>query len=125
MTQTDNNGDTIESTPVHHEPDRLTALHDDIRSLRESVDYNIRDLTAAITKLVKIEERQTYQMRAYNAVILRAEKAETKFDLLEARVDTLEKDAPLQRTISKWILSAVWTICFAAVGGLLKLLGIY
>lgn len=96
--------------------DRFSELHTDIKSLRESLEVNMREMTAAITKLVRFEERQAFMMKAHEAAVKRSEKAEVDFDALTSRVETLEKDAPMQRTVNKWVLTAVYTIAASAVG---------
>ena len=104
--------------------DSLTAMHADISGLREGVSENIKELTLAITKLVKIEEKQTYMAKAYDALVRQNEKNDTRHEALELRVDTLEKDAPMQKRVTNWIITLILGVAAGAVYGALKLIGI-
>ena len=104
--------------------DSLTAMHTDISGLREGVSDNIKELTLAITKLVKIEEKQTYMARAYDALVRQNEKNDIKHEALETRVDTLEKDAPMQKRVTNWIITLILGVAAGAIYGALKLIGV-
>lgn len=85
---------------------KLETLHSDVREI-ETV---LRDLTAAITKLAIVEERQN----ATAAALERAFKALAK---VEDRVSALELQVPANRKLSVWVDRVTW----AALG----LLGMY
>ena len=104
--------------------DSLTAMHTDIAGLREGVSDNIKELTLAITKLVKIEEKQTYMARAYDALVRQNEKNDLKHEALESRIDTLEKDAPMQKRVTNWIITLILGVAAGAIYGALKLIGV-
>lgn len=110
--------DNSENVNIHIS-DKFSELHDDIRSVRDSLDQNMREMTEALTKLVQFEERQLFIMKAHEASVKRSEKAEEELDKLELRVESLERDAPLQRTVNKWVLGAVYSIAISAVLGVM------
>ena len=85
---------------------KLETLHSDVRKI-ESV---LQDLTAAITRLAVVEERQSTTA----AALERAFKALSK---VEDRVATLELQVPANRKLSVWVDRVTW----AALG----LLGMY
>ena len=102
----------------------LNAMHTDISALREGVGASMKDLTLAVTKLVKIEEKQTYMARAYDALVRQNEKNDNKHEALEARIDLLEKDAPLQKKVTNWILTLILGVAAGAIYAALKLVGV-
>lgn len=104
--------------------DSLQAMHTDISALREGVSDNIKELTEAVIKLVKVEEKQTYLTRAYDALVRQHEKALVEHDALETRVDALEKDAPMQKRVTNWTLTLILGIAAGAIYAGFKLLGI-
>ena len=104
--------------------DSLQAMHTDISALREGVSDNIKELTEAVIKLVKVEEKQTYLTRAYDTLVRQHEKALTNHDALEARVDLLEKDAPMQKRVTNWTLTLILGIAAGAIYAGFKLLGV-
>ena len=85
---------------------KLETLHTDVRKI-ESV---LQDLTAAITRLAVVEERQSTTA----AALERAFKALSK---VEGRVAALELQVPANRKLSVWVDRVTW----AALG----LLGMY
>lgn len=85
---------------------KLETLHSDVRE----IEIVLRDLTAAITKLAIVEERQN----ATAAALERAFKALAK---VEDRVSALELQVPANRKLSVWVDRVTW----AALG----LLGMY
>ena len=85
---------------------KLETLHTDVRKI-ESV---LQDLTAAITRLAVVEERQSTTA----AALERAFKALGK---VEDRVAALELQVPSNRKLSVWVDRVTW----AALG----LLGMY
>jgi len=105
--------------------ERMTSLHQDFTLLREGMNDGLKELAQAVNKLVKVEERQSYMARSYEVMERKLEKADVKFESLEARVDVLEKEAPMQRTISKWILAAIGAVISAIAVYGLKLFGIF
>lgn len=85
---------------------KLQVLHEDVGEMKSV----LKDLTAAITKLALIEERQTQAAAAQ-------ERAFGVLAKLEERVSNLEAYAPANKRVSVWLDRATW----AALG----LLGMY
>lgn len=94
---------------------KMDAMHSDMNDMKQAV----RGLTDAVTKLALIEERQTQAALAQERAFKVIERLEnkiadcerelgSKLDGVEGRVDTLERDAPMQRQTSVWVTSAVW-----------------
>jgi chromosome segregation ATPase len=79
---------------------QLQALHEDVTEIKEALS----NLSAAITKLALVEERQT---RASSAI----ERAFTGIDKLESRIAVLERDQNSDSTklegAAKWVDRAV------------------
>lgn len=115
--------------------DRINSLHEDVGEIRESLKDSMKEMSGALTKLVQIEERQVFTNQAIERALKISEKAHTriddcedevgkKFDALEARVDTLEKAAPMQGQVTKWVMAAVWGAAGLGAMYICKMLGI-
>lgn len=115
--------------------DRINSLHEDVGEIRESLKDSMKEMSSALTKLVQIEERQVFTNQAIERALKVSEKAHTridncedevekKFDALEARVDTLEKAAPMQGQVTKWVMGAVWAAAGLGAMYVCKMLGI-
>ena len=98
---------------------KMDAMHSDMQDMKVAV----RGLTDAITKLALIEERQTQAALALERAFRVIEKLEQKQADAESRIDTLERDAPMQRQTSVWVTSAVWAAAGLACLIALKKLG--
>ena len=85
---------------------KLETLHSDVRKI-ESV---LQDLTAAITRLAIVEERQSTTAAAL-------ERAFKALEKVEDRITSLELQVPANRKLSVWVDRVTW----AALG----LLGMY
>ena len=93
----------VEADVLSH---KLETLHADVRKI-ESV---LQDLTAAITRLAVVEERQSTAAAAL-------ERAFRALGKVEDRVAALELQVPSNRKLSVWVDRVTW----AALG----LLGMY
>lgn len=97
--------------------DRLTNLHDDVNDLKESTRDSMKEIASAITKLVLLEERQSNTNDNFTRVVI-------QLDNIQKRVEELEKQEPLQKLTSKYVMSAVWAAATGAVYLLAKFLGL-
>lgn len=97
--------------------DRLTNLHDDVNDLKESTRDSMKEIANAITKLVLLEERQSHANDNFSRVV-------NQLDNIQRRVEELEKQEPLQKLTSKWMLSVVWTAATGAAYLAAKFLGL-
>ena len=83
---------------------RLEALHQDVGEIKSAMN----NLSAAITKLALVEERQAVTNQAL-------ERAFNAINAVEKRVSDLEKaDAHNKRT-NKYVDSVVWALCAASM----------
>jgi len=80
--------------------DRLTNLHDDVNDLKESTRDSMKEIANAITKLVLLEERQSHTNDNFSRVV-------NQLDNIQRRVEELEKQEPIQRLTSKWMMTAI------------------
>jgi len=71
---------------------RLQTLHEDVNEIK----LVLRDLTAAITKLALIEERQTQ-------AAMSLERAFKTMEKLDNRVGSLESKIPISDQTNKWV----------------------
>ena len=99
-----------DNTVLEH---KLETLHTDVRKI-ESV---LQDLTAAITRLAVVEERQSTTA----AALERAFKALSK---VEDRVAAIELQVPANRKISVWIDRVTWAALGLLAMYVMKSLGV-
>jgi hypothetical protein len=99
---------------------RLDALHGDVQDLKTSQ----REMTSAFQKLLVIEERQTEASASLERAFVALAKTSNDVDAVEKRVDSLERDAPMQKQTSNWVVSAVWGAAILAVTIIAKKFGI-
>ena len=99
---------------------RLDALHGDMQDLKTSQ----REMTSAFQKLLVIEERQTAASASLERAFVALAKTSNDVDAVEKRVDSLERDAPMQKQTSNWVVSAVWGAAILAVTIIAKKIGI-
>jgi uncharacterized coiled-coil DUF342 family protein len=97
--------------------DRLTNLHEDVNDLRESTRDSMKEIANAITKLVLLEERQSNTNDNFSRVV-------NQLDNIQRRVEELEKQEPLQKLTSKWVMTIVWSAATAAVYFIAKFTGL-
>ena len=98
---------------VHIVATRMDTLHRDMQELKEVQ----KTMSEAITRLAVIEERQSNTISAQ-------ERLFKALDSLEARVDSLEKEAPLQKQASQWVVAAVYGAAGLAVMFVAKTVGL-
>lgn len=99
---------------------RLDALHGDMQDLKTSQ----REMTSAFQKLLVIEERQTAASASLERAFVALAKTSNDVYAVEKRVDSLERDAPMQKQTSNWVVSAVWGAAILAVTIIAKKIGI-
>lgn len=76
---------------------RMDVIHNDVTDIKSA----LKDLTAAITKLALIEERQT--------------KTTQSLDKIEARISRLEQQIPIYTSAAKWVDRGVVALVTGAV----------
>ncbi len=98
--------------------ERINSLHEDVTELRDTMKESVREMSHAIQTLVRLEEKQL----ALNST---AEETKKNFKELEARVDALEKEQPMNKQVVDWVLRAVYAVVAAAAMAAAKLLGLF
>lgn len=99
---------------------RLDALHGDMQDLKTSQ----HEMASAFQKLLVIEERQTAASASLERAFVALDKTSSDVYAVEKRVDSLERDAPMQKQTSNWVVSAVWGAAILAVTIIAKKIGI-
>ena len=99
---------------------RLDALHGDMQDLKTSQ----REMTSAFQKLLVIEERQTAASASLERAFVALDKTSSDVYAVEKRVDSIERDAPMQKQTSDWVVSAVWGAAILAVTIIAQKIGI-
>lgn len=103
----------------------LENLQTGMTSMRGDLQVNMGAIADALNKLVQLETTQYHMGRAYEEVSRRLDKGEDRFEQLEHRTDVLEKDAPLQKQTTKWVLGAVGVVVTAALSMVLRFFGVF
>ncbi|NMG71834.1 hypothetical protein [Parazoarcus communis] len=91
---------------------RLSGLSEDVGELKTT----LREIATAVTRLALVEERQSQTNEALG-------RAFKQLDKVEGRVAAIERDMPIQRKTSGWVLSGVWTAAGLAVLFIAKKVG--
>ena len=99
---------------------RLGLLSEDVGELKET----LRQIATAVTRLALVEERQSQTNEALGRAFKQIDKIDGKLTSIEQRVAAIEKEIPMQRQASGWVLSAVWAAAGAAVLFVAKKAGI-
>lgn len=110
---------------------RLGVLSEDVHELKDT----LRQIASAVSRLALVEERQMQTNEALSRAFKTIDKAESRAldvegkaavrtSALEARVSTLERDMPMQKHASGWVMSAVWAAAGLAALLILNRLGI-
>ena len=92
---------------------RLEALHRDVHDIKTA----LKDLTAAITKLALIEERQIHAAKSLDRAFAALER-------LESRVARLEVAAPMNGQASEWMVRGMWAFTAALMVIVAKRIGL-
>lgn len=94
--------------------ERLGYLVEDIGELKDSMKGSMREMAAAVNKLVQVETRQEAINQAYIQISNQLEKEVDKREKLENRVDALEKEQPMTKQVVKWVLYLAGAVVIAA-----------
>lgn len=82
---------------------RLTMLSDDIGEMRGAM----KELAHSVAKLALIEERQAQANEALGRAFKQIDKIDAKLTAIEQRVASIERDMPMQKHTSGWVMSGV------------------
>ena len=104
--------------------DRIGLLHKDMGELKDSMRDSMREVAVAVNKLVALETRQEAINQSYKQVLIQLEKEQDKREKLENRLDSLEREQPMNKQVVRWILYAVGAICVAAATFVGKAVGL-
>lgn len=97
--------------------ERVNTIHADILDLKNSIKDSVSAFNEAVTKLVRMEERQA-QMTSVN------EQTQKLVKELENRVDTLEKSQPETKRIVDFAYKAIWAAVIAVAAFVAKSVGL-
>ena len=109
-------GDPLIQVVAH----RLESISGDVGDLRAA----LKEMASAMTKLALVEERQSQATISQERCWKVMERLEQNIRDVEARVDSLEREAPLQKQTSAWVMSAVWGVAGLTVMFIAKKLGL-
>ncbi len=120
---------------IHAISENVTQLKSDFHDMRTDLKDVMKEFSESVAKLVVLEEKSIHTNINMERILKIAERAHERVDKLqdkldvdikelEKRVDVLEKDSPLQKQTSNWILSAVWAAAGLAVMFVAKAVGI-
>lgn len=115
--------------------EKVNTLHVDVTDIRGTLKDSMKEMTTAFNKLIQLEEKQTYILQNIDRLAKVAERAherldrqlvdeQGKYEKLETRLDTLEKESPLQKQTSQWVLSAVYALAGMMLMYVAKAIGV-
>ena len=105
--------------------ERINSMQNDVSDLRDTMRDSMEKMSIAITKLVQMEERQLFMNQSYDRLSNTLDKVNEKCEKIEARVDALEKEQPMNKQVVDWVLRAVYAVVAAAAMAVAKLLGLF
>ena len=86
---------------------RITSLHEDVNDMKESMRESMKDVSLALTKLVKLEERSAMRDDLIDRAFKANEKTQKDVENLKDRVLELEKQSVTNKQTSQWVQSVV------------------
>jgi len=92
--------------------ERITSLHSDVNDLKDSVRDSMKEVAAAVTKLVQMEERQFQSSQAVERAFKATEENQKEVKELNKRITDLEREVPRNKETSEWIRG----VMYGAVG---------
>ena len=98
--------------------ERISGLHSDVNELKESTKDSMREIAAALNKLVALEIHQSANHNATARLMVQIEK-------MDQRLQVIEQDEGIKKLVSRWTLAAVWGVVVAVAGAVGKLIGLY
>ena len=105
--------------------ERINSMQNDVSDLRDTMRDSMEKMSIAITKLVQMEERQLFMNQSYDRLSNTLDKMNEKCEKIEARVDALEKEQPMNKQVVDWVLRAVYAVVAAAAMAAAILLGLF
>lgn len=115
--------------------EKVSNLREDMSDVKATLKDSMKGMTEAFNKLIQLEERQANILENVTRVAESSEKAharidqilidsQAKYEKIDARIDSLEKDATMHKQASTWVMNAIYAIAAASVGYIAKMLGI-
>ena len=97
---------------------RIDNLSNNMDDLRSDMKASIREMSAALQQLIRIEERQL-------TLNMMTEKLSNKQDAMEARIDELEKNETSTKRVVDWFYKGIWAVVMVVGAYLFNLAGLY
>ena len=97
--------------------DRLSSLHEDVNDLRDSMRESMKEMATAVTRLVEMEQRQVYAMKA-------VERQEEQITKLSERVSEIEKSQPITALVVSWVQRVVMVAVGVVLAFVAKAVGL-
>ena len=113
-----------DNTTVQLIADRINALHGDVGDLRDIMIESMREMTSAVTKLAEVDVRQISLNQSYDRLNAIMDKDRERTERLEARIDELEKQQPMTKQVTSWIMYGVGAAVVAVATFVAKSVGL-
>lgn len=94
--------------------ENMKLIHDDVSDLKTDLKDSLKDISAALTKLVQLDERQEHSK-------VSMQRLESKIDKLESKVSAIEKDLPETKLVTGWVLKGVLGVLAILGAAVIKL----
>jgi archaellum component FlaC len=101
--------------------ERVNSIQDDVTELKVSLKDSMREISAALNKLVQIEAQNSLRDKQHDTVEREFREYKQLTSKIENRIDTVEKEIVSFRIVKKLVFGACTTILLGVLGVVLKL----
>jgi chromosome segregation ATPase len=113
-----------EDTTVQVIAERVNSIQDDVTELKVSLKDSMKEISAALNKLVQIEVQNSMRDIKHDTVEKDFKEHKQMTAKMENRLDAVEKELGTLRIVKKIVFGACGAILLAVVGAITKILGL-
>lgn len=104
--------------------ERVNSIQDDVTELKVSLKDSMREISAALNKLVQIEAQNSLRDKQHDNVEREFREHKQLTTKIENRLDSVEKELGTFRIVKRIVFGGCATVLLAVLGVTLKLIGL-
>lgn len=113
-----------DDTTVQVIAERVNSIQDDVTELKVSLKDSMREISAALNKLVQIEAQNSLRDKNHDNVEKEIKEHKQEISKLENRLDAVEKEQVSFRIVKRVVFGAVGLVLTAVLALVGKVIGI-